>query len=975
MREVGASGPLTRQEGERDGAPDRAALYAAHARPRLMELLRAIGLDVEYQHAVGDHLWYRDEASGGEVKVLDLLGGYGATLFGHNNPRIVARARQMLDDRRPFHAQASVRGLAGELAERLSRRVSEVTGRRYVATFANSGAEAVEAAVKHAEMEMALRIDAILGRLRRTMKEVRLRLREHTASVPESLYRRAARRLHVARIADLDELFTRIYRLDLDGFDREPCFLALEGAFHGKTTGALKLTHNPDYRSPWQRIGLRVSFLPLEDEAALRRACDEARIDYLDLVIGEGGDVDLVERELVNIPACFVEPIQGEGGVREVPPPFLRALRAAATAGSFPLVMDEIQSGMGRTGSFLASAASGVAADYYLLSKSLGGGLAKIAVLLVDSERYVTDYGYLHTSTFAEDDPSCGIALAALDELDGGGDGDGVLELCRTKGDRLLARLRELASRYPDVVADVRGRGLMIGLELSPQTRSAAPLVRVLSEQGLLGFVACGWLLHEARVRMAPTLSAHGTLRVEPSAYVAEADLDAFCVALERLLRIVRDGDSYRLARYLVGRTDEPDATAVAAVAPGFLAAGWRPPRHSRKVAFLGHFLEATDLRDWDPGLAPFDADDCRAFLDRTRGLLEPFIVDRHEVKSVRGDIVSVTVIGIPFTAAQVAESHRTGQSSWAADLVERGVELARRLGCSLAGLGGYTSIVTDNCRAIVDDEIAVTSGNSLTAAAALDALRLAARRVGITSARLGVLGAAGNIGLVMAEVAADHVGDIVLVGRPGAVRRLEHAAAEIYFGAWKRLVREEAMDALAGAIAATATVNELRRRGVQGLASIGETIRAGIAAELGEWAPVRVATDIGVLRRCNVIITATNSPRPVLLPEHIGEGPVVICDVAAPRDVHPDVLARPDVVVLKGGVVRAPMGQRIDVGGMALKDGQVYGCLAETILLGFASFGENFSYGRLSPNLVRRIHELARMHGFVIEEQPADRG
>ncbi len=98
----------------------------------------------------------------------------------------------------------------------------------------------------------------------------------------------------------------------------------------------------------------------------------------------------------------------------------------------------------------------------------------------------------------------------------------------------------------------------------------------------------------------------------------------------------------------------------------------------------------------------------------------------------------------------------------------------------------------------------------------------------------------------------------------------------------------------------------------------------------------------------------------------------VVVCDVAVPRDVHDSVLdQRPRAIVLEGGVVRAPLGQTLAIGGMNLPPGEVYGCLAETLLMGLAGIGENFSYGALDPMRIRRIRDLALMHGFTLDENP----
>lgn len=960
--------PLDPLDG-RSPAADREA-FARYLKPRVSELLAAICLDVVYERGRGDSLWYRDEA-GREVEVLDLLGGYGATLFGHNHPELVARAQEALASGRPFLAQASARGLAGRLAERLASMVGRETGREWVVTLANSGTEAVEAAIKHAEIEMAGRIEAVHAGVRRVRREIRRRIQDESRSVfPDAVLVRAARLFDVPRVRDLDELTIRIFNHNMEALRREPTFLAVESAFHGKSTGSLKLTDNATFRNPWRRIGLRGRFISPGDDQAIGRALSEATVRYLELELDPEGGLHLREREWVNVSACFVEPIQGEGGIRELPAGFLQALREAADRGGFPLVIDEIQSGLGRTGSLLAASHSGVVGDYYLLGKSLGGGLTKVGALLVDRARYEPEYGYLHTSTFAEDDHSSAVALGALGLIER----DGLPARAARAGALLRERLDALQARFPGQLREVRGRGLMLGFELARAHDAASPLVRVLSRQNLLGFVCSGWLLHEAGIRVAPTLSAHGTIRVEPSAYLDEPAIERFAGALERLLVILQQGDSFRLARYLVGRAGQepppaPAAAPPAGGSPAHARPDYAPTAWARKVAFLGHFLEPEDVRDWDPGLAAFSSEDCQRFLTRTQGLLEPFIVTRGEVRSLGGEVVNVTVIGLGYTARDATAALQAGETGWILRQLEKALDLARQLGCAIVGFGGFNSIVSDNCRAIPEDELALTSGNSLAAAAGLEAAELAADRLGIVERRLGVLGAAGNIGQVLAEVAADKAEDVLLVGRPGAERRLERVVAEVYFGAWKRLTRQGATGGVAGRIASTRTLRRLEP-GMR----IGEAIRTGLIEELGpEGAPVRVATDMSALRSRNLIISATNAARPIVLPEHVGPGPVVVSDVAAPRDVDPRVAERPDVLVLKGGILRAPLGQTLEIGGMRLPPGTLYGCLAETILLGFEGTGENFSHGKLTSGRLRRIRELARLHGFTVEELRAE--
>ncbi len=904
-----------------------AAAFAEHVKPLLVARLRAIGLDVAYESARGDVLTYRD-ASGAEIQVLDMVGGFGAALFGHNHPALVARAIELLRRAVPIQAQASLRPATGLLGQRLAARAERAAGRPFMVHFANSGAEAVEAAIKHAEMERRRRVDDLLARLGSRQHEVRRRLREHSAHLPDALFDRAARLFGLARIDGVDELFLRLYHRALDALDRPPLFLAVEGAFHGKTSGSLKLTHRSEYQAPWRSIGPTTRFLAVgrpEAPEALDETLRAATVGWVDVDIGPDGAVELVPRELVNVAACFVEPIQGEGGVRTIAADTLRALRAAADQHGFPLVLDEIQSGMGRTGRFFAAEHAGVAGDYYLLSKALGGGIAKISALLVARARYQEEFGYLHTSTFADDELSSEIALAALDLVEA--DDGALMRRCADTGAWFLARLKEVMARHPDQIRDVRGRGLLVGVELATQEDSPSPLLRLIGEQELLGFMVSGWFLHEEGIRIAPTLSARATIRLEPSAYVEQAALERFCAALERLADILRRGDAYALVRFAVGRAGE---TAPPRAPPAALRPLAVPDPGAARVGFLTHFLAPGDLLDWDPALRPLSPADCDAFLARTRGLVEPFVAARTSLRSPSGTRVDATVIGLPFTPTQVVDAMRSGGGDWALTLIDQGVELARRSGCAVVGFGGFTSILTHNCRDIRVSDVALTTGNSLTAAAALEATRLARLRLGLERRVLGVVGAAGNIGRVLAEVAADWADEIVLLGRPGAERRLRDAADVIVASAGRRA-----------------------------------------DADRRPRSPVRIATDLAALRRCNVILAASNAARPVVLPEHIDpDAPVVVCDVAVPRDVDDRVVAeRPRAVVLKGGVVRAPLGQTLAIEGMNLPPGEVYGCLAETLLMGLAGIGENFSYGPLDPMRVRRIRDLALLHGFALEE------
>lgn len=902
-----AASPLSDEAGKR--------AFGLMMKPRLAEMMSAIRLDIVYHRGEGDYLYYH-AANGDEIEVLDLLGGFGASLFGHNHPYLVAAARRVLDEKRPFNAQASVRGRAGLLAERLSDMVGRITGRSYVTTFASSGAEAVEAAMKHAEFEAWDRKQTAIRRVTESVARIRAGLRAGKVIVPDEVREAAAARLGLAQDASFDAIGAALETTTKRAFERPAPTLAIAGSFHGKTSGALKLTHNVEYRYPWARWGSAV-FLAKGDTAELRSRMDQARVAYFELEIGFDRQVQIVPCHYHNITACLVEPIQGEGGINEIPVAYLAELRRAADEGRFPLIIDEIQSGMGRTGELLASAESGVRGDYYLFSKALGGGLAKVSALLVDRERSLKDFGYLHTSTFADDDFSATVALAALDLLER--DGGALLHRCRDKGDYLLARLRELKDRYPGQLRDVRGKGLLIGIELQPQLRSPSPLLRILSEQRLLSFFAAGYLLNEEQIRVLPTLSSHSTIRIEPSTEISFAALDRTCAAIERVLIAIRDADAYTLCGFAVRRGPAvTDARELGVPAPvGLRGAKEARPADAEPIAFLVHYMHPEDLHVLEPALRGFDAEACSDFIDRSKGLIKPFMADRRVLRSITGASVDLSIIGIPFSAKQAATAMRSRSADWVLRLVKDAVAFARDMGCTNVGLGGYTSIVANSCRSIAESEIAVTSGNSLTVAGAIDALLAAAARVSVPRRRLGVVGATGNIGAMLAEVAADSVDELVLIGRPGALHRLERIAQRVAI-------------------------------------------------------PTQVTTDMAALADCPLIISASSSPHPIILPEHVGHGPVVLCDVAAPGDVDPQVARdRPEALILRGGRFRLPMDQ--DLGRYRISRSNPYGvvfaCAAETIVLGFEKNQQHFSYGALSAPQIRLIRDQARKHGLTMEE------
>ncbi len=244
--------------------------------------------------------------------------------------------------------------------------------------------------------------------------------------------------------------------------------VAFEGGYHGLALGALDATWRPDFRAPFaERLPERTVFARYGDAGDARRAAREAPFP---------------------IGAVLVEPVQGRGGVRVPPPGFLRALRALCDAEGWLLVADEIFTGFGRTGRFFACGAEAVVPDLLCAGKGLASGMP-ISVCLGRAEvmdAWPASRGEaLHTQTFLGHPPSCAAALASLAVLDE----EGLVARAAETGAAALDFLAQRAAGTPGV-KEVRGVGLMIGIECDAPERAARAVGRAL-RRGLI-VLPCG---------------------------------------------------------------------------------------------------------------------------------------------------------------------------------------------------------------------------------------------------------------------------------------------------------------------------------------------------------------------------------------------------------------------------------------------------------------------------------------------------
>lgn len=381
-------------------------------------------LGLEVVRAEGARFW---DSSGRDY--LDLLSGMGVASVGHRNPDVVAAVKDQTD--RYLHTLVYGEGVFESQVD-LARELASVTPDDLsVSFFTNSGAEAIEGAMK------------------------------------------------------LARKFT--------GRRRFACF---DGAYHGDTTGALALCGNSLYREPFEPLLTDVIRLPFNDIGALSRIDESAA-------------------------AVIVEPIQGEGGVRIPHDDFLPALRARCTTVGALLVFDEVITGMGRTGRWFACQHWETTPDVLVLAKALGGGLP-LGAFVSRPEVMSTlsqDPPLSHVTTFGGHPLSCAAGLAALRYTVSHRLREHAAEL----GESWLCRLRGMVG---PVLRDVRGKGLLIGLELdSPE--HTQEFCRTALHEGLI----LNWTLHrDTVVRLAPPL------------IMSEEESDLALSAVGRALRKIERG-------------------------------------------------------------------------------------------------------------------------------------------------------------------------------------------------------------------------------------------------------------------------------------------------------------------------------------------------------------------------------------------------------------------------------------------------
>ena len=294
-----------------------------------------------------------------------------------------------------------------------------------------------------------------------------------------------------------------------------------ENSFHGKSKGVLSLTDSTLYQGEFKLVGNTYK-VPFGDLEALTNAV----------------------RSDPDIGVVVLETVQGGGGINMATTEYWQGMRALCDKHKVLWVADEVQCGYGRTGRFYAFEHHGVVPDVTALAKSLGAGKAAVGAMIAKRDVYMKAYGTPKTAmihaqaTFGGIGEACITAIEGLNLLYD----DDLIGNSAEVGDYLLTRLKEIQSRYPSIIKDVRGQGLMVGLEFQDFSRTLPfalrPVVAILDDKlkgSLSGFIGA-LLLRDYDVLVAFTEYNRNVIRLEPPLICSEENVDQFCDALDQLL-------------------------------------------------------------------------------------------------------------------------------------------------------------------------------------------------------------------------------------------------------------------------------------------------------------------------------------------------------------------------------------------------------------------------------------------------------
>lgn len=712
-------------------------------------------------------------------------------------------------------------------------------------------------------------------------------------------------------------------------------FVSARNSYHGKSVGGLSVTDTEEENQFAQLAG--TVFVPFGDASAIEHALEED---------GE------------SIAAVILEPIQGFGGIHLPPPGYFEKVRALCDTHGVLLIFDEVLTGVGRTGHLFATEWTGVKPDIMVIGKAFGGGVMPISACLFGPNARTGSLHFQHMSSHAGGLYAAAAANAMLDEVLA--DGQAMIKHINRLGREIEDIHNRLARRFPDLIKDVRGMGLLHGIEFKKSAKiksgghgAVLELARAMDQ---LPQLVAGNLLANG-VRVATAANAKNTLMILPSYTLNISQLQVYEEALGNCLEAVSRRDTPWVVQHLSGVRDFHQVTPTGGEEADVEPVGEIGDDEGR-FAFILHWLQADDIQMLDPSLRALPRQAREDLAEKLGELGKPSVLSNVRVRGKDGSTAVGDFIAIPCSAAQLMAM----DAKKAAERVQEAVDLGVERGAKVVGLGGYTSIVTRAGTTLDATGAALTTGNGFTIEAALMAADHGCSILGKDQKKItaAIVGAAGSIGSGLIQILAGRVKRLYLFVNPatlpaksfGRLRRSLTVALKAYHA--KEL------------LAKPGTI--LDRSGP--LFEKFETVEDLAEALLRDPDFFVISDDCKAdLKHAEIVYSATNSTDKLITPEDLRPQSMV-CDLSRPGNIsHRCREERDDVLLFDGGVISFPQTPELGL-GYDMPKGVSFACVAETVMLALKKHYKDTSVGASpSHSEIAMLRKFAEETGFTLAD------
>lgn len=722
--------------------------------------------------------------------------------------------------------------------------------------------------------------------------------------------------------------------------------LSTFNSFHGKTYSALSATGSTKYSN--------------------ELIVDDKNYDKVEFNVIAELESHLSTQDYA---AFIVEPIQGEGGMIPADSEYLKSAQSLCKKYGTLFVADEIQTGIGRTGTMFASQGYEIEPNLILVSKALGGGMYPLGAVIAQKSAYSKKFDKIHSSTFANGGLAAHIANQTIHHLESE---TNILDEVKAKGEYLHKEFSKLQSEFGEYFS-FTGTGLMYALHFKDETTTDNYIINYIQGQGAMSMMIAGYLLHEKKFFTMPFLGDGSAIRFEPPLTIESEQLELFVTAIRDVCKIIQRARYDLLLGYIVGyqrSADDIDRISYQKPHSNYLSGLHKPPKPRKRFAFLMHSTSRPDIVRGLP-LAlrtEFNDEQKNRFSD---WMMEFGKIDFSPATAINVQMTSqkgVTVDGILIYSPIGPENMMKLTPQEKRELLDDYLKVATEEKIDVIGLGAFTSVISRAGTDIVNDQFKLTTGNSFTALSTAESIKDCFGET-INQKELTVVGARGSVGRLAAMELTLYFKRINLVGSPrSGLKPLWESCASMIV----ELI-ESGIQGLPGSAFNSIRkiifqsgytehyiVEQLKASGIEQIQTLIE-----IAEEQNVPFPFKFSVEINdFINGTDCVFSATSEGKPFIQADIFKAG-TVIFDTARPFDFIPSENNK--TYVFEGGLVNQPeaivFGDCNMIGSPA---GINLACLSETIALTMEDVSCSYSIGKqISYQEAKTVFEIATRHGF----------